>query len=459
MPALVYNEEGEYFLFKMLLLGDSGVGKKSFVNRYFEGTMTPSYQTESMNTLGVDFKINTIEIKGHTIKIQVWNTAGQERFRTITSSYYKGAHAILVFYDCTDQASFNNCKSWFNELNRYADETTARLAVATKCDLLSKKVVELETAQREMDKHGVQVIETSSLTGLNVERALECLVEREAEKIEPPKNLKSARAVAHKVEEEQEFKLTKPVKSARSNAVNVSPSIEPRKEKLSFLKKKEKKEEIPIKSARAVAASQEEAPVEIPSDPILKISILGDEQVGKSCLLQRFVDNTYSDSTRSTSATLKEKTMQRKDKQVHLRIWDVPPIALRFNNYATYFRGTMGAFIVFDLTCQLSFDNVKQWMSFQGKHFNSDYVMVLIGNKSDLKDKRVVTYDTAKELADSTGCLYLETSAFEPQNVQKMFEDMIDEIFASTQYNLRSKRETVVLAPISPTNTKNTGCC
>ena len=102
------------YLFKLLLIGDSGVGKSCLLLRFADDTYTESY----ISTIGVDFKIRTIELEGKTVKLQIWDTAGQERFRTITSSYYRGAHGIIVVYDVTDESTFANVKQWLQENER-----------------------------------------------------------------------------------------------------------------------------------------------------------------------------------------------------------------------------------------------------------------------------------------------------------------------------------------------------
>jgi len=160
------NPEYDY-LFKLLLIGDSGVGKSCLLLRFADDTYTESY----ISTIGVDFKIRTIELDGKTIKLQIWDTAGQERFRTITSSYYRGAHGIIVVYDVTDQESFNNVRQWLQEIDRYASENVNKLLVGNKCDLTTKKVVDYTTAKEYADQLGIPFLETSAKNATNVEQA------------------------------------------------------------------------------------------------------------------------------------------------------------------------------------------------------------------------------------------------------------------------------------------------
>ncbi|KAI5417649.1 GTP-binding protein yptm2, partial [Lathyrus oleraceus] len=160
------NPEYDY-LFKLLLIGDSGVGKSCLLLRFADDSYLDSY----ISTIGVDFKIRTVEQDGKTIKLQIWDTAGQERFRTITSSYYRGAHGIIVVYDVTDQESFNNVKQWLNEIDRYASENVNKLLVGNKSDLADNKVVSSETAKAFADEIGIPFMETSAKNANNVEQA------------------------------------------------------------------------------------------------------------------------------------------------------------------------------------------------------------------------------------------------------------------------------------------------
>ena len=155
------------YLFKLLLIGDSGVGKSCLLLRFADDTYTDSY----ISTIGVDFKIRTLELESKVIKLQIWDTAGQERFRTITSSYYRGAHGIIVVYDATDRQSFDNLKTWLGEIQRYANDKVNILLVGNKCDLKDKKVVSKEEAEKFAQEHNLELLETSAKEAINVEQA------------------------------------------------------------------------------------------------------------------------------------------------------------------------------------------------------------------------------------------------------------------------------------------------
>ena len=122
-----------------------------------------------MPTIGVDFKIRTIDVDSKTIKLQIWDTAGQERFKTITSSYYKGAHGIIVVYDITDKKTHQDVHNWMAEVEKHAAANISRVLVGNKSDLEEKRDVTTEQGQELAEHYGVRFLETSAKVSNNVE--------------------------------------------------------------------------------------------------------------------------------------------------------------------------------------------------------------------------------------------------------------------------------------------------
>mmetsp|Transcript_80940 Transcript_80940/g.164853 ORF Transcript_80940/g.164853 Transcript_80940/m.164853 type:complete len:205 (+) Transcript_80940:107-721(+) len=162
------------YLFKLLLIGDSGVGKSCLLLRFADEKYTESY----ISTIGVDFKIRTIDLDGKSIKLQIWDTAGQERFRTITSSYYRGAHGIIIVYDITDKASFDNVKEWLKEIGLYACANVNKLLVGNKCDMEDRRAVTYEEAKEFADANDMPFLETSAKNAVNVEKAFTTMAQQ-----------------------------------------------------------------------------------------------------------------------------------------------------------------------------------------------------------------------------------------------------------------------------------------
>jgi len=151
------------------MIGDSGVGKSCLLLRFADDTFTESY----ISTIGVDFKIRTVEIEGKMVKLQIWDTAGQERFRTITSSYYRGCHGVLLTFDLTDQKSFSEVRGrWKGEVDKYADEHVVIVLVGTKSDLTTKRAVEEETIRTYAEGNNFLFFETSAKNSIGVEEAM-----------------------------------------------------------------------------------------------------------------------------------------------------------------------------------------------------------------------------------------------------------------------------------------------
>lgn len=158
-------------LFKLLIIGDSGVGKSSLLVRFADNTFNGNYIT----TIGVDFKLRTIECNGERVKLQIWDTAGQERFRTITATYYRGTHGVIVVYDVTQGESFANVKRWLHEISENCEDVN-RVLVGNKCDDPNRVVLK-EDASRFASQMGIQLFETSAKDNINVEEMFRAITD------------------------------------------------------------------------------------------------------------------------------------------------------------------------------------------------------------------------------------------------------------------------------------------
>ncbi|XP_026192988.1 ras-related protein Rab-1B [Cyclospora cayetanensis] len=155
------------YLFKLVLIGDSGVGKSCLLLRFSDDTFSESYIT----TIGVDFRFRTVNVDGKVVKLQIWDTAGQERFRTITSAYYRGADGIVLVYDVTEAESLAHVDEWLSEVNRYATENAVKILVGNKSEKDCDRAVATDDAKRKAEDLGISFVETSAKNGINVDLA------------------------------------------------------------------------------------------------------------------------------------------------------------------------------------------------------------------------------------------------------------------------------------------------
>ncbi|XP_037073638.1 ras-related protein Rab-10-like [Pollicipes pollicipes] len=154
-------------LFKLLLIGDSGVGKTCILFRFSDDAFNHTF----ISTIGIDFKIKTIELRGKKIKLQIWDTAGQERFHTITTSYYRGAMGIMLVYDITNPKSFDNIAKWLRNIDDHANEDVEKMILGNKCDIEDKRMITKERGESIAREHGIRFLETSAKANINIERA------------------------------------------------------------------------------------------------------------------------------------------------------------------------------------------------------------------------------------------------------------------------------------------------
>lgn len=161
------------YLFKLLLIGDSGVGKTCLLFRFSEDAFNATF----ISTIGIDFKIRTIELDGKKIKLQIWDTAGQERFRTITTAYYRGAMGIMLVYDITNEKSFENMRTWIHNIEEHATSDVEKMILGNKCDLNERRQVSRDRAFALGMEFGIRFMETSAKSGVNVDEAFIALAQ------------------------------------------------------------------------------------------------------------------------------------------------------------------------------------------------------------------------------------------------------------------------------------------
>ncbi|KAJ8011150.1 hypothetical protein DPEC_G00055190 [Dallia pectoralis] len=160
---------------KILIIGESGVGKSSLLLRFTDDTFDP----ELAATIGVDFKVKTIAVDGNRAKLAIWDTAGQERFRTLTPSYYRGAQGVILVYDVTKRETFTRLENWLNELETYCTRNDlVKMLVGNKIDREENRVVDRNEGLKFARKHSMLFIEASAKTRDGVQCAFEELVEK-----------------------------------------------------------------------------------------------------------------------------------------------------------------------------------------------------------------------------------------------------------------------------------------
>ncbi|MEQ2239494.1 Ras- protein Rab-11A [Ilyodon furcidens] len=167
------HKEDEYdYLFKVVLIGDSGVGKSNLLSRFTRN----EFNLESKSTIGVEFATRSIQVEGKTIKAQIWDTAGQERYRAITSAYYRGAVGALLVYDIAKHLTYENAERWLKELQDHADSNIVIMLVGNKSDLRHLRAVPTEEAKGFAEKNALSFLETSALDSSNVELAFQTIL-------------------------------------------------------------------------------------------------------------------------------------------------------------------------------------------------------------------------------------------------------------------------------------------
>ena len=166
------KKDDYYYLFKLIIIGDSYVGKTNIMSQYIK----KEFNENSKSTIGVEFGNKIIKIDDKIIKAQIWDTAGQERYKSITSAYYKGAKGAFIVYDITSKVTFNSVDKWIQDLNLYGDKNLTLLLIGNKSDLEEKRQIKKEDGEEKAKSFGLGFIETSACTGENIDKAFDILL-------------------------------------------------------------------------------------------------------------------------------------------------------------------------------------------------------------------------------------------------------------------------------------------
>lgn len=178
MALISYNHQNNEYVFKIILVGDSGVGKTSLLSRYTDNT----FDSDHLSTIGVDFKIKNMIIDDKLLKMQVWDTAGQERFKTITASYYRNIVGAIYIYDVSNEKSFDNIARWHNDVTDKNEEKIISILLAHKCELLNKhdtqtKIISRQNGMQLAQELDMRYMEASSKKNIGINEVFDYIAQ------------------------------------------------------------------------------------------------------------------------------------------------------------------------------------------------------------------------------------------------------------------------------------------
>ncbi|KAF9272495.1 hypothetical protein BGZ68_002356, partial [Mortierella alpina] len=343
-------------LFKVVMTGDSGVGKSNLMSRLSRG----DFNLDSRSTIGVDFAARHFLIDTTVIKAQIWDAAGQERYRAITSAYYRGAVCAMVVYDTTKRATFESVERWLEELREFADHNIVTVLVGNKSDLSHRRVVSTDEATRFAELHGLSFIETSALDTSNVELMFQRLLTVADVSTRQLQNVKQSKLLQCPVE------LLRLIVTYFRNVTELKNFTHTCSMLFHVVKARDWYElyQYHNSTKRFTDYGPEDTDywkrisLRQYGNYLFKVVVAGDTGVGKSNLTARFTRNAFDRESKSTiGVEFMTKNIQVDTMIIKAQIWDTAGTERYRAITSAYYRGAVGAVLVYDIAKRATFEN------------------------------------------------------------------------------------------------------
>uniref|UniRef100_A0A1I8HIZ8 Ras-related protein Rab-7b n=1 Tax=Macrostomum lignano TaxID=282301 RepID=A0A1I8HIZ8_9PLAT len=385
----------QHTVLKVVVLGNAGAGKTSLLQQYVNRRFTGQYTA----TIGADFLVKMVQLEKQTVTLQLWDTAGQERFRSLGRAFFRGADACVLVYDVTDQCSFSALTSWLQEFTIEAQIREAEqfpfMLIGNKVDL-EHRCVQPDSARRWCSSNlGMPYLECSAKQAINVADAFHHLA-----------NLALARKIA----------------GDRTDLLDAPPGVV-----LQLHDGDEPGQTGETQQPIMSSASRKKI--------LLKVIILGDSGVGKTSLMNQFVNRKFSNQYKATiGADFLTKELMVDDRVVTLQLWDTAGQE-RFQSLGVaFYRGADSCMLVYDVTQPNSFKTLDSWRDeflIQASPRDPDnFPFVLVGNKIDLENRGVTKKRAAQWAQTKSNMPYFECSAKEAVNVEAAFMQLAKDALA-----------------------------
>ncbi|XP_033728115.1 uncharacterized protein LOC117317413 [Pecten maximus] len=413
---------------KLVLLGDSGVGKSSIALRFVRGEFNENGET----TIGAAYLTKTINCQGCPIKFDIWDTAGQERYHSLAPMYYRGAPAAVVVYDVTNVNSYNKATVWVKELMQQANAMMVIVLAGNKADMVTDTRCNNEEARKFAAENKLLFAETSAKTGMNVDDIFFQIGNVIARQQSPGVNDREGRGNVKLTKEEPKGRIC-----CGESAYNLFISVCISLQRISILKKQaicslttaKKRPLLFLNTSRIMdnGITNGNPPfsgLSYDYHEVMKIKVVtvGDMSVGKTSLAVRYAKHEFMETYNETiGASFYVRTIEVSGKTFLFQIWDTAGQERFRSLVPMYLRDAKVAILVYDVTSRESFDSVSNWLKDLLNSSPTTVKIALVGNKMDLSDQREVSIETGKYFASQKNLAFVETSAKTGENVDRLF--------------------------------------